>query len=54
MKDPAKKPAKRKDFARINSVKMGGGPHGGRTRKHTCKACGTVHGFRVCPYCGER
>jgi hypothetical protein len=54
MKDPLKKPAKRKDFARINSVKIGGGPHGGRTRKRACKRCGTVHGFRVCPYCGEK
>ncbi len=54
MKDPTKKPAKRKDFARINSVKMGGGPHGGRTRAHTCRGCGTVHRFKECPYCGRK
>ncbi len=53
MKDPAKKP-KQKNFQRINSVKMGGGPHGGRCAKHACKACGTVHGFRKCPFCGKR
>ncbi len=53
MKDPANKPPK-KNFQRINSVKMGGGPHGGRRGPHTCKACGTVHRFRVCPFCGER
>ncbi len=54
MKEPTKKPAKRKDFARINSVKMGGGPHGGRTRAHTCRECKTVHRFKECPYCGRK
>lgn len=54
MKDPTKKPAKHKDFARINSVKMGGGSHGGKRGPHTCKKCKTVHRYRVCPFCGER
>ena len=41
MKDPTKKPPK-KNFARINSVKLGGGPHGDNVGPHTCKGCGTV------------
>ena len=54
MKDPTKKPPKKKDFQRINSVRMGGGPHGGRTRAHACRGCGTVIKFKECPYCGRK
>jgi hypothetical protein len=54
MKDPTKKPAKKKDFARINSVKMGGGPHGGNIGPHKCKGCDTIIRTRECPFCGKR
>jgi len=53
MKSQAKKGSK-KNFQRINAVKMGDGPHGGRRGAHTCKHCGTVHRFRECPFCGWR
>jgi hypothetical protein len=52
--DKPAKPApkgKRKDFARINGVKMCKVSDG--RRAHTCKECGTSHRFRVCPFCGR-
>lgn len=50
-KDREKPKGKRKDFARINAVKMCK-VSGGR-RAHSCPHCGTNHKFKVCPFCGR-
>lgn len=44
---------KRKNYARINSVRMGGGPHGGNIGPHKCKGCDTIIRTRECPFCWE-
>lgn len=55
--DPSRLPfsgtAKRKNYQRINAVKIGTG-NGRSGRKKTCRTCGTVHKFKVCPFCHGR